>query len=66
MALVFIASVTLAAGFIEPCHPTSTKRPPSRKRWVHEIKHDGFRVIMRGRSKWRLFQVSCQSGVRTI
>jgi ATP-dependent DNA ligase len=38
---------TLPAGFIEPCLPTSTKRPPSGKGWLHEIKHDGFRVIAR-------------------
>jgi hypothetical protein len=38
---------TLPAGFIQPCLPTSTKRPPSGKGWLHEIKHDGFRVIAR-------------------
>jgi bifunctional non-homologous end joining protein LigD len=38
---------TLPAGFIEPCLPTSTKRPPSGKGWLHEIKHDGFRLIAR-------------------
>jgi bifunctional non-homologous end joining protein LigD len=37
----------LPAGFIEPCLPTSTKRPPSGKGWLHEIKHDGFRVVAR-------------------
>jgi ATP-dependent DNA ligase len=38
---------TLPAGFIEPCLPSSTKRPPSGKGWLHEIKHDGFRIIAR-------------------
>jgi ATP-dependent DNA ligase len=38
---------TLPAGFIEPGLPTSTKHPPSGKGWLHEIKHDGFRVIAR-------------------
>jgi bifunctional non-homologous end joining protein LigD len=38
---------TLPAEFIEPCLPTSTKRPPLGKGWLHEIKHDGFRVIAR-------------------
>jgi bifunctional non-homologous end joining protein LigD len=28
-----------------PSH--TTKRPPSGKGWLHEIKHDGFRVIAR-------------------
>ena len=32
------------AGFIQPCLPTKAQRPPS---WLHEIKHDGFRVIAR-------------------
>jgi ATP-dependent DNA ligase len=38
---------TLPAGFIEPCLPTSAKRPPSGAGWLHEIKHDGFRCIAR-------------------
>jgi bifunctional non-homologous end joining protein LigD len=42
---------SLPAGFIEPCLPTSTKRPPSGKGWSHEIKHDGFRVIARKQDK---------------
>jgi bifunctional non-homologous end joining protein LigD len=38
---------TLPAGFIEPCLPTKTNTLPSGGLWVHEIKHDGFRVIAR-------------------
>src|SRR5438874_3384116 len=37
----------LPAGFIEPCLPTSAPFPPSGEPWLHEIKHDGFRVIAR-------------------
>jgi hypothetical protein len=37
----------LPAGFIAPCLPTKTERPPSGEFWLHEIKHDGFRVIAR-------------------
>ena len=37
----------LPAGFIAPCLPSSAPQPPSGKDWVHEIKHDGFRVIAR-------------------
>jgi bifunctional non-homologous end joining protein LigD len=33
------------AGFIEPCLPSAAERPPSGPGWIHEIKHDGFRVI---------------------
>ncbi len=42
---------TLPAGFIEPCLPTSSKQPPSGAGWLHEIKHDGFRVIARKAGK---------------
>jgi len=38
---------TLPAGFIAPCLPTKTDRLPSGSQWLHEIKHDGFRVIAR-------------------
>jgi bifunctional non-homologous end joining protein LigD len=38
---------TLPAGFIAPCLPTKAHEPPSGKAWLHEIKHDGFRVIAR-------------------
>jgi ATP dependent DNA ligase domain len=37
----------LPAGFIAPCLPTSAPLPPSGESWLHEIKHDGFRVIAR-------------------
>ena len=38
---------TLPAGFIAPCLPTKAKTPPSGGLWLHEIKHDGFRIIAR-------------------
>jgi bifunctional non-homologous end joining protein LigD len=37
--------LTLPAGFIPPCLPMMAARPPSGSLWLHEIKHDGFRVI---------------------
>jgi len=37
----------LPSGFIEPCLPTSAPQPPRGEQWLHEIKHDGFRVICR-------------------
>jgi ATP-dependent DNA ligase len=36
---------TLPAGFIAPCLPTKTDELPSGSQWLHEIKHDGFRII---------------------
>jgi cytochrome c1 len=38
---------TLPAGFIAPCLPTKTAKLPSGSQWLHEIKHDGFRIIAR-------------------
>jgi bifunctional non-homologous end joining protein LigD len=34
-------------GFVPPCLPTKAKKPPRGGAWIHEIKHDGFRVIAR-------------------
>jgi ATP-dependent DNA ligase len=34
-------------GFVEPCIPTLAAKPPSGPGWVHEIKHDGYRLIVR-------------------
>jgi len=38
---------TLPAGFIAPCLPMKAPQPPSGVLWLHEIKHDGFRVVAR-------------------
>ena len=34
-------------GITEPCLPSPTKAPPSGPGWLHEIKHDGFRIMAR-------------------
>jgi ATP-dependent DNA ligase len=34
-------------GFIIPAEPVLASRPPSGPDWVHEIKHDGYRMIVR-------------------
>lgn len=34
-------------GAIEPCLPSPAKCPPAGPDWIHEIKHDGFRLIAR-------------------
>jgi hypothetical protein len=36
-----------AAAFIEPCLPSPADKPPSGSNWIHEIKHDGFRLMAR-------------------
>jgi ATP-dependent DNA ligase len=37
---------------LEPCLPRSANEPPAGPGWIHEIKHDGFRILAhrRGRS----------------
>jgi bifunctional non-homologous end joining protein LigD len=34
-------------GYIPPCLPSRAERPPSGPGWLHEIKHDGFRLMAR-------------------
>src|SRR5262245_50670753 len=54
---------TLPAGFIAPCLPTKTDKLPSGSDWLHEIKHDGFRVIARktgARCRGRLENRQCR------
>ena len=42
--------------FIEPCIPTAARVPPSGLGWLHEIKHDGYRLVTRLEgSRARLF-----------
>ena len=31
--------------FIEPCLPRPAKQPPTGGGWIHEIKHEGFRIL---------------------
>jgi hypothetical protein len=35
------------AGFVVPTQPIKASRPPSDAGWVHEIKHDGHRLVVR-------------------
>src|SRR4051812_24645327 len=35
------------ASFIEPCLPSPAPKPPAGSSWIHEIKHDGFRLMAR-------------------
>ena len=34
-------------GFVDPCIPSRAPKPPSGPDWVHEVKHDGYRLIVR-------------------
>jgi bifunctional non-homologous end joining protein LigD len=35
------------SGKVEPCLPRLAKEPPAGPDWIHEIKHDGFRITGR-------------------
>src|SRR2546423_9727570 len=47
MSTLRMRTARLPYGFIEPCRPSKADRPPSGRQWVHEIKHDGFRLMVR-------------------
>jgi ATP-dependent DNA ligase len=35
------------SAFVAPCIPTRALKPPAGPEWVHEIKHDGYRLQVR-------------------
>ena len=37
----------LPDGFVIPAQPVLASKPPTGVDWVHEIKHDGYRLIVR-------------------
>jgi hypothetical protein len=39
--------VVRADGFVDRCIPSLAHKPPSGPDWVHEVKHDGYRLIVR-------------------
>jgi bifunctional non-homologous end joining protein LigD len=38
---------SLPLGFIVPAQPVERETPPAGSDWVHEVKHDGYRLIVR-------------------
>ena len=42
-------SALAPAAFIDPCLPSRAERAPAADGWVHEIKHDGFRLQIHAR-----------------
>jgi len=34
-------------GFIPPCRPTLAAKVPAGDGWLHELKHDGIRILAR-------------------
>jgi ATP-dependent DNA ligase len=47
MPRAMLRSQPAIAGFIQPCLPSPAERPPTGADWVHEIKHDGYRLMVR-------------------
>jgi ATP-dependent DNA ligase len=43
----YIAEACLCPASFRPCLPTKAKEPPRGGLWLHEIKHDGFRLMVR-------------------
>jgi bifunctional non-homologous end joining protein LigD len=37
----------LTSGFFPPCLPQPVREPPEGPGWLHEVKHDGFRIMAR-------------------
>src|SRR5262245_9347071 len=34
-------------GFVRPALPVTADRPPTGPNWIHEVKHDGYRLMVR-------------------
>jgi ATP-dependent DNA ligase len=44
---LFRPRIRRVSGTIEPCLPVAATVPPAGPDWIHEIKHDGFRIMAR-------------------
>ena len=60
MAIRIFASATYLCPMpkspFEPCIPTRGTKVPDRPEWIHEVKHDGYRLIVqREGNRVRLF-----------
>ena len=44
---LFRPRIRRPSGYIEPCLPQAAKAPATGPDWIHEIKHDGFRILAR-------------------
>ena len=45
MAMSVSRELKRRVGRYEPCLPRLAKEPPAGPGWIHEIKHDGFRIL---------------------
>ena len=42
-----LSGLRTPVGFIEPCLPSPADKPPVGPKWIHELKHDGYRMMTR-------------------
>ena len=55
------------AAFIRPCLPTVAQEPPRGHGWLHELKHDGYRLQIHVRDgRVRLFTMNAPTGPSAI
>ena len=56
------------ASFIEPCLPSPADKPPSGSNWIHEIKHDGYRLMGHEAAckRWPGETITLRQGARVI
>jgi bifunctional non-homologous end joining protein LigD len=47
MAELFPVIMSRQRPTLQPCLPRPAKEPPAGPGWIHEIKHDGFRILAR-------------------
>jgi bifunctional non-homologous end joining protein LigD len=47
MSTLLLRARPAPSDFIEPCLPSTAAKPPSGPGWIHEIKHDGYRMMVR-------------------
>ena len=52
--------IATAPGFIAPALPTVARNVPQGPHWIHEIKHDGYRVIVQ--REGRRVRLPCRPG----
>jgi bifunctional non-homologous end joining protein LigD len=52
-------SIRSGLGTVEPCLPSAAKAAPSGAGWLHEIKHDGFRILARRRDNASVRLITC-------
>ena len=51
MSLSFAYLCPMPQIIFEPCIPTRATKVPDRPEWIHEVKHDGYRLIVQREGK---------------